>query len=665
MPAFSFHFWRQKNRQWIQHFKKNLPISLFFLIVFYLLLIGFGPQYLMFVSIFTVMFKLNYKKSRSLWDLLKFCSFQFLLSALAYLATLNILLTISLNLLVPFYLIYTKSSQFNPKGYFISLMTFTFCQLIQVKTSFLQQSQAYLTGLLLFLLVMGAYQLFTKRFSKEQLEKNGFTLLSDLLLAAGQGQKDAASLAKLATLTQQLYHQAYFTSGSKKQIAPKARIIYNFAFLFQRALYFFTSIDDLAEQNTTIEQLMTEAAAYFDQASRFAFLSANEKVVLEQQGQALLVAVEHSDALAAAFLKNLLSHSLFILRLLAKDPAVVDAHWQTPKHRQTWQRFLRNFKLDSFELRVALRFSLVMAFSFFIMSLTHVTRGTWLPMNAFLLLQPMNEETSYRMKTRFIGTIIGCVISIFAIPFFAGDLSHLILASLLGIYVFTIIPGTAFQATLSTVFALFLTSLALPDLTAAGLRFFFVFLACGLVYVVNRFVFPTSMQKQFAFNFQELFHVHQASLVVLRHALMDRINYGTIADLQLQYHLLHSEIRTYLTKHPELDQAFYKEFLAVSWQMTTIVEQLLLLANSKPIAESDAALIDQTIDSFDYVLTLIQHLLNFKTPPLAMPHTEFKRELALDPEISYLLVQYSKKLSIMYHNTFLYVDQQKTAQHSY
>ena len=102
-------------------------------------------------------------------------------------------------------------------------------------------------------------------------------------------------------------------------------------------------------------------------------------------------------------------------------------------------------------------------------------------MNAFLLLQPMNEETTYRLKTRFLGTIFGCLISIYTVQLFSNNLLHLILASLLGICAFTIIPGTTFQATLSTIFA-FLSSLVMSNLMAAGLRFVYVLLACSLVF---------------------------------------------------------------------------------------------------------------------------------------------------------------------------------------
>ena len=119
------------------------------------------------------------------------------------------------------------------------------------------------------------------------------------------------------------------------------------------------------------------------------------------QGKILITSLEHSDEVALILLRNLLIHSLFILRLLDNDPEISNNHWSTPLHHQTKYLFQHKFRIDSFELRVALRFSIVLAFCFSLCTLTHITRGTWLPMNAFLLLQPMNEETTYRLKTRF------------------------------------------------------------------------------------------------------------------------------------------------------------------------------------------------------------------------------------------------------------------------
>ena len=51
----------------------------------------------------------------------------------------------------------------------------------------------------------------------------------------------------------------------------------------------------------------------------------------------------------------------------------------------------------------------------------------------------------------------------------------------------------------------------------------------------------------------------------------------------MNYHLLHGEIKNYFGKSDKLKQISYKEFLSISWQMITIVEQLLLLIDSKKL----------------------------------------------------------------------------------
>ena len=66
------------------------------------------------------------------------------------------------------------------------------------------------------------------------------------------------------------------------------------------------------------------------------------------------------------------------------------------------------------------------------------------------------------------------------------------------------------------------------------------------------------------------------------------------------------------------------------------------------ITENDITVIENTIDSLCYVLSLIQNLLDCNLKTLKIPEVLFKRDLAIDPEIAYLLFQYSKKLSAMY-----------------
>lgn len=117
----------------IRHkFISALPVIVFFLLMFYSVIFLFGTQYVMVVSLATLLFQVNYKKQHSFVSLLALIAQQMILLVLAHIATLHLAFCLILNLVVPFWLIFSKSSQFNQLGYFSSLMTFTFLQLMHM-----------------------------------------------------------------------------------------------------------------------------------------------------------------------------------------------------------------------------------------------------------------------------------------------------------------------------------------------------------------------------------------------------------------------------------------------------------------------------------------------------------------------------------------------------
>src|SRR5699024_9246769 len=74
--------------------------------------------------------------------------------------------------------------------------------------------------------------------------------------------------------------------------------------------------------------------------------------------------------------------------------------WSPPESQKLSEKLKNVFRLDSFETRFALRMSVVLLVSFAYTMLSQADHGYWLPMNAFLLLRPMYEDSKYRMKTR-------------------------------------------------------------------------------------------------------------------------------------------------------------------------------------------------------------------------------------------------------------------------
>ena len=110
-------------------FMAALPIILFFLFLFYSTILLFGISYSILVSVVTILFKVNYRKSFTVRQLMVLVGTQFLMALLSFFASLSLPLCILLNLIVPFLLVFLQTSQFNQLGYFANAMCFVFLQL--------------------------------------------------------------------------------------------------------------------------------------------------------------------------------------------------------------------------------------------------------------------------------------------------------------------------------------------------------------------------------------------------------------------------------------------------------------------------------------------------------------------------------------------------------
>ena len=221
---------------------------LFFLCLFFWVLNIFGSQYVMIVSLVTVLFQVNYKKRNTLKSLLGISALQLALSFLAYIATLSFPFSMILNLTVPFALIFLKASQFNQMGYFSGLMTFTFLQLMPVDFSgFLVQTAAMLWGLCIFIILVLLFQARVPKTPGYQTRQKGLLLIGSWLKKQVEGQVDAGGTGaeerketpeeELHSLEQKLYVEANQKREKKEIIIREGKICYMFALMFQRALW--------------------------------------------------------------------------------------------------------------------------------------------------------------------------------------------------------------------------------------------------------------------------------------------------------------------------------------------------------------------------------------------------------------------------------------------
>lgn len=643
-------------------FSAAFPVICFFLCLFFGVVNIFGSQYVMIVSLVTVLFQVNHKKRNTLKSLLGVSALQLMLCFLAYIATLNFPLSMLLNLTVPFALIFLKASQFNQMGYFSGLMTFTFLQLMPVDFSgFLVQMAAMLSGLSIFIILVLLFQVRFPKIPGYQTQQKGLLLIGRWLknqvekantLIGDPERKEAGEKLEeqLHSLEQKLYIEAN-QKREKKEIATReGKICYMFALMFQQALYFIkTKNGKLELDSEMLKKYVWRTGDFLETAGNSRFWEKETREILLISGRKLLSQIKGKEGELYISLQNLIRPLLIIFREF-EDREEELQQWSPPESQKLSEKLKNVFRLDSFETRFALRMSVVLLVSFAYTMLSQADHGYWLPMNAFLLLRPMYEDRKYRMKTRFIGTAAGCVAISLLLPFFHGTSGHFFLAAVMVVGMYTATPGTRIHGAFVTCFALSMSTLAMKETLAIELRMLYVAAAVLLVLVVNKFFFPTSMGQQFRYNFQMIFHMQHMYLRILERSLTGRLDHGVICDAQIQYHMLHEQVLEYLGKISLEESGYYRQVLDITWKMMAEMEQILFLVNIDRRGVLQEGIMENYISYTDYVLNQIQQLLHIRQEKHVKKIKEmhYQRWVDNDSELSYLMTRYAKNLSSLY-----------------
>lgn len=208
-------------------FIQSLPVIVFFLAMFYAVLLLFGTQYVMVVSLGTLYFQVNYKKFHTASSMLLLLGQQICLLGLAYAATWNIPLCLILNLIVPFWLIFSKSSPFNLLGYFSCLMTFTFLQLMPVDwKGFLVQLEAMIFCCVFVFIAVLFYSRSGRVSGDSHAEQKSMEILGNALEKIAREEEipgNSQKLEELFRLLRVLYQEAYQKRGRKHIVTSEGK----------------------------------------------------------------------------------------------------------------------------------------------------------------------------------------------------------------------------------------------------------------------------------------------------------------------------------------------------------------------------------------------------------------------------------------------------------
>lgn len=634
-------------------FLQALPVIVFFLIMFYSVIFLFGTQYVTVVSLSTLLFQVNYKKQHTAFSLIVLVLQQLILITLAYIGTWNLATCIVLNLVIPFWLIFTKSSQFNQLGYFSSLMTFAFMQLMPVQLEeFFIQFQAMTFCCLCFFICVYVYSKVSHNTKESGTEEKCMNLLGCVFEKSLAKEDISQEMNELFELQRTLYKEAYQHKGKKHVVTPEGKIKYMFALLVQRTIYFVSGQSAvLSPKDERARLLAADLADYMKESGKSDITGADAKTLARKGRRLLKISQKERDDFYRS-VTNFLRMYLLILNQASRreKEGIVDERWEVPAKQRFKDRVLYRLKPDTFEMRFALRMSVVLVFGMVFNILFREGHSYWLVMNAFLLLRPMYEDSNYRMKTRFLGTAAGCVLTAFLLPFCTTFASHLIVAGIMVICMYTATPGTKIHALFVTCFALTMTTLAMGETSAAFLRMAYVVAAVALVLIVNRFFFPTSFSSQLRYNFQMLFHMHHMYLRVLENSLTHPLDYWRLCDSQLQYHMVHAQIKADLPRAAKEEEEYFLKILSITWRMASEIQQMFFHVKHEKRGLEARRAMEQYIYYTDYVLNQIQDMLHLKKEKKTknVEGMHYQRYIEGEPELSLLMTQYARNLSRLY-----------------
>ena len=640
------------NDQWLRSFggraKRVLadagPVILFFLCAFYSILWLFGVQYIIVVSVLATLFKVRRQKKQTPFKLLSMAAVQLLLAVLAFFAGHSLVLCVILNILVPFLLVFLQSNQFNQKGYFTSAMGFVFFQLRPIPS---EQFGQFLCAMVYGLILLIAALLISSHGREKEedygKEKQGLKVLASQLDSWASGE-DCGENRELFAIQRSLYKQVEQSRGISYALNREGEIHFMAALLFQRSIFFFSVLKEIkiAEEG---KQFLLRLCAFLREFGRL--WPENGKARRHKGNER-----ERTDACQIPDIPECIGEpSALLERESAARGQGERASGRTKGRRKPLAWIRQRFRPDTFEMRFSLRLSAVLTLGFLFSRLSGFNHAYWFVLNAFLLLQPMYEDSAFRLKNRFVGTVAGCTLLYFALPLFPGVQGHFILATILTAFMYCAQPGTWKQAIFSTSFAITLASLAMQETIAMELRLIYVGLATVFVLVINRFFFPTSMRGQFQDNIWGLFHMQHSYLRILIASLRVPLDYGAVRDGLIRFQLMHEQIDDYLQKRMSAEeQAYYRKLLALFWKMSSEMEQILFLTEDRKRELKDLDALEHFCQVCSYVIQEAGNMvcLKAKKEQMIARNAPVNTQVEGAPYLSVLLQKYSRDVSALY-----------------
>lgn len=551
---------------------EEFPVILFSIFLFLSLWKFFGVYNIILPPFCTLFFKVKKSQDFNPKELVKNYLLILGIAILAFLAGRNIFLGVILNLFVPFFIVFFLTNKFTPKAYFIYGMAFVFMQLVELPVSAFPLRLGalfYSFGLLTIGLHLHSKYINKKiKYEKLKGKLHIISLIFKKISCDLDIEKEKKDIrATIPALTQLIYS----TRNYKYLTNEYGKILYWFMMIFQRLLYF---IENYQKTNSNDNLYFEKLAEVFEKVGNELGVIENEKILNELE-EFLKIPSPLNKKDSSSIKEIILLMKLAISHMNKKIGNKYDYNWKISKEKRRVKKLEKDSHLDIFQIRFALRLSIVLSISFAFSYISKLEHAYWLPMSSFLMLMPYAEESRMKITNRVLGTISGIIICWFFMSLGDSTIYRIVIIIFMTIFMYTA-PITSWTMTMyTTCYGMTLATMALKLEEASILRISYVLLATLLTFFANHYILPNTSKREFLKSIEELFETDKKMIGELRKNIQSSSNIVDFRHLMMEHNMLFNEIKTYISKNlPEQDRKLYNKMLEINNFLIIEIEQL-------------------------------------------------------------------------------------------
>ncbi|PTY40919.1 FUSC family protein [Brachyspira hampsonii] len=502
-----------------------------------------------------------------------------LLGLLATIAEQNLFLTISLNFIVPFSIVYLLSDDFVPRNYFIYGFTYVILQAYNIPISYIHlRMEAILTALLIIFIFLVINKFLTKHKLSNNLACRTIETINKKISSL---YNKTCSLNKKDDLFPIIneYTTAIYVDTLKRHNTMNNRNINHF-----QLVLFLEEINLLIDkEHQNIINFTDNDSEYFMMLSkildRISNLLKKDISKHEEEYNSIISAINNfndnyflSDEKSnyewiytISKLKNILSN-MFENK---KDEFEI-----TKLFNLKFIRLKKEFNINKCHFRFSLKMGIIMCISFtirYFLPEEIAIRGYWLPILSYIMLYPFYEEQKHNLKINVLGNFIG--VFIFSV-FFKYIPYDMIIPAIGVCFILSLASINDFLKKIyGTISALISSFPYMPKLMSASSRLGFIIMALSIVWVFDHFIIRTESHKGMVDKISELIEIDTIIINQMRKAINNETTSQYLYEILLKAYMIKNNIIIH-----EKNQTRYKG---------TPITDSLIESNRKFIVEAE------------------------------------------------------------------------------